>query len=118
MLLNLSNHPSTHWTPEQLQAAEEQHGSVQDMTFPNIDPHWSTDEVIQFAEEYYNTIRKLEPYPTAIHIMGELTFTFTLVQKLKSAGIPCIASTTERIIKFEQDGTKNSTFRFVRFRAY
>ena len=118
MLLNLSNHPSTHWPPNQLKAANDQYGNIHDMPFPQINPEWSSDQVVQLAEQYYNDIRKLEPYPSAIHLMGELTFTFALLQKLKSANFPCLASTTQRIIKFEQDGTKQSTFRFVRFRAY
>jgi len=49
--------------------------------------------------------------------MGEMTFSFRLVQKLKSAGILCIASTTERIT--EQIGdTKTSRFEFIQFRPY
>lgn len=118
MLLNLSNHPSPHWPANQLEAANQQYESIQDLAFPEINPHWSTDQVEQLADQYCNDIGKSEPRPTAVHLMGELTFTFALVQKLKAAGMPCIASTTERIIKFEQDGTKHSTFRFVRFRAY
>ncbi len=118
MLLNLSNHPFSNWPPNQLQAALKQYDSIQDMDFPAIDPGWSEDEAVQLAEKYYCKIRKMDPFPAAVHLMGELTFTFALVQKLKAAGIPCVASTTERIIKFEQDGTKNSTFHFVRFRAY
>jgi hypothetical protein len=118
MLLNLSNHPSEDWSPEQKQAVNQKYGNIQDMPFPQINPHWTTEQVIEIARQYCNDIIKINPQPAAVHLMGELTFTFALVTKLKSAGIPCIASTTERIIKFEQDGTKHSTFRFVRFRHY
>lgn len=118
MLLNLSNHPSTHWPSEQLQAAHEQYGNIKDTDFPHIHPIWSTDQVAQLAEQYYNSMIKLEPYPIAIHIMGELTFAFALVQKLKAAGISYIASTTERKIINEENGNKTSAFTFVRFRQY
>lgn len=118
MLLNLSNHPSANWPPTQLQASIQQYGNVHDMPFPQIDPHSSSDEVAQLAGQYFNDIRKLEPFPTAVHLMGELTFTFALVTKLKAAGIPCIASTTERIVNFDQNGNKHSTFQFIRFRKY
>jgi hypothetical protein len=49
--------------------------------------------------------------------MGEMTFTFTLVKKLKQAGIPCLASTMERLVK-EEDGKKIVEFKFVQFREY
>ncbi len=118
MLLNLSNHPSTNWPANQLEAATQQFGGVQDMPFPEIVPEWGADEVLQLAERYYNDIRKSALLPSAVHLMGELTFTFALVQKLKAAGISCIASTTERIVNLDENGTKHSTFRFVRFRKY
>lgn len=118
MLFNLSNHPSANWPSMQLQAALEQYGKIQDIDFPHIDPHWAADEVLQLAENYYSSIKKSVPYSAAVHIMGELTFTFALVQKLKAAGIPCIASTTERKIINEENGNKTSAFTFVRFRQY
>ena len=49
--------------------------------------------------------------------MGELTFTFALVSKLKALGIPAIASTTERN-SVEETGVKSSVFEFVKFRSY
>ena len=118
MLLNLSNHPSAKWPPDQMQTATQQYGSIEDLPFPQINPHWSADQVVQLAEQYYIQIRQLDPFPTAVHLMGELTFTFALVTKLKAAGISCVASTTERIVNFEQNGNKHSTFRFIHFRQY
>jgi len=38
-------------------------------------------------------------------------------QRLKAAGIPVLASTTERLVE-EKDGKKVVAFRFVRFREY
>jgi hypothetical protein len=55
--------------------------------------------------------------PDAVHIMGEMTFTFALVNLLKEVGIKCIASTTKRNVE-EIDGKHVSTFQFVQFREY
>lgn len=49
--------------------------------------------------------------------MGEMTFTYALVNLLKDAGIKCIASTTKRNVE-EIDGKQVSTFQFVQFREY
>ncbi|PSJ75848.1 CRISPR-associated protein, partial [Sphingobacteriales bacterium UPWRP_1] len=110
MLLNLSNHPSANWSAEQTDAACALYGSVEDLPFPQIPPTWSTDEVEQLVEKYISKIRKLNP--TAVHLMGELTFCFSLVAKLQAIGIPCVASTTQRNTIDNPDGTKIATFRF------
>ena len=41
-----------------------------------------------------------------------------LVNRLQAIGIPCVASTTERVVTEESDGRKVSQFRFVQFRSY
>lgn len=115
MLLNLSNHPSPTWSAAQLQAATAQYGSVQDLPFPNIPPDATADEVRRLAEQYEAEVRRVDP--AAVHLMGEMTFTFALVNRLQAFGIPCIASTTERIAE-EREGQKIVTFRFVQFRNY
>lgn len=114
-LLNLSNHPSDGWSQEQKQAALEQYNTITDKPFPAIAPDLGDDQLQQLVDEYFNSIVGLSP--TAVHIMGEMTFTFALVQRLKAAGIPCIASTTERRVT-EEGGKKIVTFQFVRFRPY
>lgn len=50
--------------------------------------------------------------------MGEMTFTYLVVTRLKELGIKCIASTTERKTSYSEDGTKMSEFLFVMFREY
>ena len=115
MLLNLSNHPSANWPQEQMDAAIQQYGSVQDLTFPQIDPSATSDDVEKLAEEYEHKIRKINPM--TVHIMGEMTFTYKLVTRLKDIGIACIASTTQRITQ-ENDNVKTSVFKFIQFRSY
>lgn len=115
MLLNLSNHPSASWSAAQLQAATSLYGAIEDLPFPAIPPDAEALQVQQLAQEYFEQVTARRP--AAVHLMGEMTFTFHLVQLLREAGIPCIASTTERIAE-ERDGQKIVTFRFVQFRNY
>lgn len=115
MLLNLSNHPSATWPDNQKNAAIEKYQTIEDLAFPPIDPTADEDAVNQLMEEYEIKVRKLNP--KAVHIMGEMTFTYRIVNRLKSIGIPCIASTTNRKVT-EKDGIKTSVFEFVRFRSY
>jgi hypothetical protein len=115
MLLNLSNHPYTSWPVAQATAALRQFGTVQDLPFPSIPPQATTAEVQELVEDYYQQIRQTNPH--TVHLMGEMTFTFALVQRLQAAGIPCVASTSERIVE-EREGRKIVTFNFVQFRPY
>src|SRR5690625_3314186 len=116
MLLNLTNHPSSNWPENQKSLAKERYQKIQELPFPKINPEWNEEELDQLVEEYENKIQKLKPQ--AVHIMGEMTFTYRLVNRLKEMGIPCIASTTERTDTFDEDDHKISTFKFVRFRNY
>lgn len=120
MLLNLSNHPSTSWPAAQCRAALDQYGEIRDLSFPQIPPAADTDGVRQIVEEYEGRIRKLaaEAPGLTVHLMGELTFTHLLVNRLQEAGISCVASTSERIVIKEAGGKKVSQFNFIRFRNY
>lgn len=117
LFLNLSNHPSSAWSDEQLAAAR-QYGEVKDMEFPAIGPDADEAAIVALAEEYEKKIMDLAKNKhLTVHIMGEMTFTFCLVERLKRKGIDCVASTTNRQVE-ERDGQKLSTFQFVRFRNY
>lgn len=116
MLLNLSNHPSTSWPEKQILEAEKHFGSLQDLTFPHIDPQADEEHIQELALSYLDRILALQPQ--VVHLMGELTFTFALVKLLQSRGISCLASTTHRTTENLPDGTKISRFEFVRFRNY
>lgn len=120
MLINLSNHPSGRWNLKQLEMARE-FGDIRDIPFPHIDPEASGEALQQLAANY---LVDIEDYAAksenavVVHIMGELTFCFSLVKQLQNKGIRCIASTTERKVLEEKDGRKTTQFRFVRFRDY
>ena len=113
MLLNLSNHPSASWSPAQLAAAG---GKVVDLAFPQVSPDGDEAYIEQLANDYCNKIEAM-PNIENVHIMGEMTFCYKLITKLKAHNIRCLASTTKRET-VEENGVKISKFNFVRFREY
>jgi hypothetical protein len=120
MLINLSNHKSTSWTPDQLTAAHTQYHGISDLDFPQIPPTHSNDEVQQLASKYLTAIRAMQllyDEGITVHLMGEMTFCYALCTLLKAENIIVVASTTERIA-VEKDGVKTSQFQFVQFREY
>jgi len=115
MLLNFSNHPTKEWTANQKNIALEQYTTIQDLSFPSIDPHIDSSELVMLVKKYIIQIQQINP--TAIHIMGEHTFTFKMVSELQKIDFLCIASTTKR--KAIQKGNKKTIyFDFVKFRTY
>lgn len=115
MLLNLSNHPSSNWTETQLAAAGGE-SQVIDLPFPTVSPDGDEAYIEQLANDYYDKINAMSNIE-AVHIMGEMNFTYALVSKLKAHNIRCLASTTKRET-VEENGVKISKFNFVRFREY
>ena len=115
MLLNLSNHPSARW-PDDQQSAAARFGPVADLPFPNVPPDADEAALAELVDTYFQQIKAKAP--AAVHLMGEMTFTYALVRRLREElDLPVIASTTERLVT-ERDGEKRVRFRFVRFRAY
>ena len=117
MFINLTNHPSADWSEEQLKAAH-QYGEVVDLSFPDIKPYYTKEEVLRIVKEYVDMIMQMKDNDTVIHVMGEMTFTYNIVSTLKAIGITCLASTTKRNTVTTPDGKKLSDFGFVQFREY
>lgn len=118
MLINLSNHPSEYWSLEQLQAGAK-YGTVLDLEFPAIDPKGDDDYIDKLSDEYLLKVKELaRDNKATVHLMGEMTFTFSLLKKLQQCGFECIASTSKRIVTEENNGHKDVTFKFERFRKY
>lgn len=117
LFVNFSNHSSQYWNDSQIVAAQE-YGEIIDIEFPAVDPKMVKEDIFKLVDD---NIQMFIPYAAVsdltVHIMGEMTFTYLMVQRLKSLGIRCVASTTERVVE-EHDGIKTSEFRFVRFREY
>lgn len=124
MLINLSNHPSAKWNEYQRSAAIKKYGQITDMSFPDIDPSLSIEEVSSLAASFFNRINKIvdvcckTSQNHAVHIQGEFTFVFQLVALLKNSGILCLASTSARTVTELDNGEKIVKFQFVRFRKY
>ena len=118
LFTNLSNHPSSTWQPAQLEAAR-QYGEIIDIDFPAVDALCSQEKINLLANQYaQNIINRGVPTCITVHVMGEMTLTFRLVELLKAQGICCVASTTERIVNTLPDGKKETLFSFVQFREY
>ena len=121
MLLNLSNHPIKYWEPSQIKAAKTSFVSIIDLTFPVVPPEVDSDIILELARKYFNKciniIKKYSDEPNAVHVMGEMTFSFAIVSLLMKENILCLASTTDRNTSMIDDA-KISKFKFVKFRKY
>lgn len=118
MLINLSNHPSTVWSADQLKAASI-YGEIVDYAFPSVDPDANEESIDLIADSISSDIiEKYDVSNLTIHLMGEFTMTIALLHRFQRLGITCIASTTSRNVVETKDGKKVVEFKFVRFRRY
>lgn len=121
--INLTNHPSTKWGQEQLDAARQFADEIIDVSFPNVPPAADEAEVHDIGErvlEHLNSLGSIR----AVLVQGEFTLTHFLVTELHKRGTAtCVAATTDRKVVGETiapDGTakKDVVFTFKRFRKY
>lgn len=118
LFINLSNHPHLLWSQEQIGAAIT-YGEIIDLTFPSIAPNDTPTAINTIVDNYINIFKEQTNFfNITLHIMGEMTFTYAVVSRLKAMGIKCLASTTERNTVMTPDGKKISDFKFVQFREY
>lgn len=118
LFINLSNHPIATWSEKQLEAAKS-YGKIEEMRFPNIDSNADNAAIKDIATDYVEKILELnKQYDVTVHVMGEMVFTYLIVNMLKGQGIRCIASTSERCVTERADGVKENIFNFTRFRDY
>ena len=118
MLINRSNHPSQYWGNRQREAAR-CYGDVVDLPFPVVAPDADSQELQTLVQDSVQEILSMgDANSITVHIMGEMTFTFMVVTRLKELGIRCVASTTERKVTYTSDGVKQTEFSFVQFREY
>jgi len=122
MLINFSNHPSEYWSKKQLEAAAI-YGTINDISFPAVEPEAEENEISSLAEHYTKIIcdvlSKVENSElSAVHIMGELSLCFSLVIRLQKLNIKCLCSTSKRIVSADNSNNKISQFSFQKFRFY
>lgn len=119
MLINLSNHPSNEWQQSQIEAAMEDYGKVIDLEFPDVDPMATPPAIESLADSCIDKVMALmQGNDAVIHIMGEMTLTYRLVNKFKEKGIKCIASCSKRECFKNENGQIVKTFNFKQFRPY
>lgn len=117
LFINLTNHPSEKWGEKQRSEALAL-GPIVDIPFPMVDSSCDEQQMAELVTEYEKKILKVSADKKPIvHVMGELNFTYSLVNRLRQRGIVCVASTTERVVE-DCEGKKVSTFTFVKFRRY
>ena len=115
MFLNLCNHPSSQWSESQLFAAKE-YGEIIDLPFPYIDPGASEADIAVLADSFFLRVKSMgEAENITIHLMGEFSFTYALLYRLRKEGYDCVVSTSARNVVM-RDGVKEVVFDFVRFR--
>ena len=118
IFLNITNHPVSGWSDKQLSEALK-YGSIEELPFPQVSPEANEAEIELLAGKCISLItEKINGKKATVHIMGEMTLTYTIVKRLQAMGVKCIASTTERCVKVLDNGIKESTFNFIGFREY
>ena len=117
LFINFSNHPLSLWDEAQLEAAR-RYGELVDVPFPDVSPEASEEDICRLADECVDCLLSHRDGGLTVHVMGEMTLAFAVVERLKARGVRCVASTTERHAEVSADGVKTSEFRFVRFRRY
>ena len=124
VFLNLSNHASTTWSSEQLEAARAlaPEAKLVDIAFTQVNPSYSTPEVMTLAESCWNELKSTlidaSQRPVGAMVAGEPTLCLALVQRLQRAGVTCYCATTRRESQVSAEGIKTSQFTFVRFRRW
>lgn len=115
LLINLSNHPYSSWSDTQKSRALDKFDRVEDISFPDVPPDCDAEEIKSMGEDLVSKI--IEKKPQAVHIMGEQTLCWVIIRNLKSIGIECLASTSQRHVTTTQEGVIRE-FEFVDFRPY
>lgn len=121
MMINLSNHSVSGWSNTQRVTAEQAFEAVIDLPFPAIAPDAGAEELVVLGAGLVQQCKALldgQKPPHAIHVMGEMTFTFVLVRLLQQEGFYCVASTSHRHVEQIAPQEKKTLFKFVQFRAY
>lgn len=119
VFINFSNHPSSKWSKEQIDAALK-YGALVDVEFPKVNPAATEEDIKVLGDECVKKILSLSP--NIVMCQGEFTLTYYVVDRLKENGVQCVSACSERVAEEHkaEDGTliKSSIFKFVSFRSY
>lgn len=117
LFINISNHPVGYWSEKQLAAAKA-YGEIVDIDFPLVDPEADESCIEAIANNFVKDYIHYLPSECTFHIMGEMTLNHRLTSLLKSLGFKCLASTSKRRVRYNQNGEKIVDFDFIQFREY
>ena len=119
ILINISNHPSSKWSPEQRAGWDK----IVDIQFPNIDPEADMDEIEALSSKIFEEVRAIYENWLGyiyVYVAGEYTFSYSLFYKLKQFGANVVIPTTRRVVeeRLKDDGSieKVAIFKFIRWR--
>lgn len=119
MFINFTNHLSSLWSEIQVNASKK-YGIVKDLPFPSVDPVFTSQDIIQIAEDY--TTKIMDMHPKAVLVQGEMTLCFHVVNLLKKENITVLCACSQRVVTEEKDDegntVKKSLFQFVQYREY
>lgn len=120
LFINISNHPSCKWGDNQLAAVRALADEIVDFPFPNIPPEADSGDVHEIARHFFpKVIEAAKGYEiAAVHLMGEMVFTFCMCRMLLESGIRVVASTSVRNVVEISESKRIASFDFVRFRDY
>ncbi len=97
MFINLSNHPSAHWSEKQCQAAK-QWGEIIDYPFPQVAPDATWEDIQKKAEKIVTEVCDLaKEQPSAVMCQGEFTLTYALVRRFKEKHVTVLSACSERV---------------------
>lgn len=125
LFVNISNHPSSSWSDGQRGAALNNANFDQllvDIPFPNVPPEASSYDIYIMAKDLKGKVwcladnHGVDKLNVTCMVQGEATLCWYLTLLLNDWGVEVVVATTERIVTENNDGTKTSQFRFVRFR--
>ena len=92
MFINISNHPSPKWGPEQLAAAVALGGTVRDIAFPNVPPAADMAAVELLAASLCEGISAGE----IAMVQGEASLCYAVTRRLLAKGARVVVASTER----------------------
>ena len=116
MFVNISNHVSSRWGSEQIEAAQAFGGKIKDVKFPNVSPTATLSDVSVLADELVVNVSTGD----VVMVSGEFSLTYALTRRLRAREVKVVVACTERTVEevVKPDGTteKKAVFRFVAFR--
>ena len=120
--INVSNHNSTKWSPEQHKAATDI-GTIIDIPFPMVPATADTSEVRRIAHSIIDRVCEAcngDAENTTVMVMGETSVVFHAIKSLISRGFTVVVACSDRVVEesVQADGStkKTAIFKFVQFR--